>query len=45
MATMSDQEVVMVAERAVGQAINDLRGEPGVKFFEIQDGEDGLNPF
>ena len=32
-----EQEIVMVAERAVGQLINDLRGELGVKFREIDE--------
>ena len=32
----------MVAERAVGQQINDLRGELGVKFHEIENGDNGL---
>ena len=31
-----EQEIVMVAERAVGQLINDLRGELGVKFKELE---------
>ena len=30
------QEIVMVAERAVQQLIDDLRGELGVKFAEIE---------
>ena len=30
------QEIVMVAERAVQQMINDLRGELGVKFGELE---------
>ena len=37
------QEIVMVAERAVQQLISDLRGELGVKFHEIENGENGLN--
>ena len=32
--SMSEAEVVMVAEQAVNQAMNDLRGEFGVKFGE-----------
>ena len=39
---MSEQEIVMVAERAVRDAVdqgmNDLRGEFGLKFQEIQNG-------
>ena len=31
-----EQEIVMVAERAVGQMIQDLRSELGVKFHEIE---------
>ena len=42
MTTMSQQEVVMVAERAVNQGMNDLRGELGVKFAEM---EKGVNKF
>ena len=42
MTSMSEQDVVMVAERAVGQQINDLRGELGVKFHEIENGDNGL---
>ena len=42
MATMSQQEVVMVAERAVQQKIDDLRGELGVKFFDIDKGSEIL---
>ena len=38
MTTMSQQEVVMVAERAVTQSANDLRGEIGIKFQEIENG-------
>lgn len=41
-AAMTDQKVVMVAERTVGQAINDLRGELGVKFHQIENGENGI---
>ena len=32
----------MVAERAVTQGLNDLRGELGVKFHEIENGDSGL---
>ena len=39
---MTEAEIVMVAERAVGQQINDLRGELGVKFHEIENGDNGL---
>ena len=39
--TMHDQQIVMVAERAVTQLINDLRGELGVKFAELQTLIDG----
>lgn len=42
MATMTEENVVMVTERAVGQLINDLRGEIGVKLQEIENGVSGL---
>ena len=38
----SGVDVVMVAERAVDQKILDLRGELGVKFHEIENGESGI---
>ena len=45
-ATMHDQHIVMVAERAVrdtvNQGINDLRGELGIKFHEIENAAGGI---
>ena len=49
--TMHDQQIIMVAERAVTQLINDLRGELGVKFLELEtsinaiksESEDGIS--
>ena len=35
-ASVPSQEIVMVAERAVQQLIDDLRGELGVKFHQIE---------
>ena len=35
MDSATSAEIFMVAERAVGQAANDLRGEFGVKLHEI----------
>ena len=39
---MSEQQVLMVAERAVRQQIDDLRGELGVKFYDIDKGMENL---
>ena len=39
---ISEAEIVMVAERAVTQGLNDLRGELGVKFHEIENGGTGM---
>ena len=36
------QEIAMLAERAVQQGVNDLRGEIGVKFQEIENGVQDL---
>ena len=38
----ANPDVVMVAERAVNQALDNLRGQLGVKFHELENGDQGL---
>ena len=40
--SISQADIYMVAERAVTQLMDGLRGELGVKFHELENGEQGL---